>query len=399
MNILLLVKNFDYGGAENHVCELANELSKQGYKVHLISRGGRQQLKLNKEVFHYKMPLSDVSLLWILPLIVYLILTKKIQVIHGHQRLGIYTACLLGKLTGKPIVATIHGKLKYDLRSEFVRKTAKRIIVVSQNSYIGANRIAKIAEKTVLIHNGVQVPNKPVQVFPTSPMLFYGSRFDKRHSKTIEMLITEVIPKLSIRYPSIKLILAGDGNNAHTLKGMIVKTNQKLNRCAIEWKGYSSFLMTELKEVSLIMGVGRVAIEGLCSGIPVYSLNWQHNGTLITRKNFNEFLYGNFVGIEAEKPCSDSIIENINDFLGNPEKYQNEAHLLWSDIRTVLNIEYTAQKNSMVYESLVQNSIPRINMLSVFSFFRRRNLFTLNTIINTSFTKDSNKLFENKGSR
>jgi len=36
MNILLVIRRFDFGGAENHVCDLANGLTGKGHRVFFI---------------------------------------------------------------------------------------------------------------------------------------------------------------------------------------------------------------------------------------------------------------------------------------------------------------------------------------------------------------------------
>jgi len=40
LNILLITKNFTMGGAEVHVCELANELTNRGHNVYLVAKQG-----------------------------------------------------------------------------------------------------------------------------------------------------------------------------------------------------------------------------------------------------------------------------------------------------------------------------------------------------------------------
>lgn len=42
MRILLVLKRFDFGGAENHVCDLANTLCELKHEVFLVTAKGRQ---------------------------------------------------------------------------------------------------------------------------------------------------------------------------------------------------------------------------------------------------------------------------------------------------------------------------------------------------------------------
>jgi hypothetical protein len=40
MRVLYLIKSFDFGGAENHVLDLANSMTEIGNDVYLITRKG-----------------------------------------------------------------------------------------------------------------------------------------------------------------------------------------------------------------------------------------------------------------------------------------------------------------------------------------------------------------------
>ena len=50
LNILLITKNFTMGGAEVHVCELANELTSRGHNVYLVANQGLQSQFLSSKV-------------------------------------------------------------------------------------------------------------------------------------------------------------------------------------------------------------------------------------------------------------------------------------------------------------------------------------------------------------
>ncbi|MBC7124472.1 MAG: hypothetical protein H5T24_02495, partial [Bacteroidales bacterium] len=56
MRILQLVTRFDFGGAENHVRELCNELAACNHQVILLSRKGRQNELLDKRVLFIHLP-------------------------------------------------------------------------------------------------------------------------------------------------------------------------------------------------------------------------------------------------------------------------------------------------------------------------------------------------------
>ena len=86
-----------------------------------------------------------------------LVRRKNIQVIHGHQRLGISLAVCLSKLANIPNLATIHGQLKYDIRSPFIRNLVDRLICVRKVTFEQAMKNHRLSSITSLILNGVMV--------------------------------------------------------------------------------------------------------------------------------------------------------------------------------------------------------------------------------------------------
>jgi hypothetical protein len=64
MRILQLVNRFDFGGAENHVKELCNELAAMDHKVVLATRNGRQRTLLDNRVKFVWIPSLVANLLF-----------------------------------------------------------------------------------------------------------------------------------------------------------------------------------------------------------------------------------------------------------------------------------------------------------------------------------------------
>ena len=145
MKVLLLVKNFDLGGTEVHVRELANGLAEAGHRVFVMSRSGRQVECLNGEVTFIQHRFTNFGLLGAVSKVRKLIRSEKIEIIHGHQRLPILISALVKILTGISSVATIHGRISLDSRPAFMRRWIDRIIVVAPN------RLSTLSARDVII--------------------------------------------------------------------------------------------------------------------------------------------------------------------------------------------------------------------------------------------------------
>ncbi len=351
VNILLIIKNFDIGGAESHVCTLANQLSENGHKVFVISRSGRQIRSLEPSVKRISILLSDFLFLWNLVKIAKTILREEIDVIHSHQRLSIALGSLAGKLTGVPHIATVHGRIKKDLRSTFIKRLTDKVIVTNENSMKGAKSHKILNSKTIFIFNGVNV-NKSYSK-PLKPIILFASRIDKRHAILMKSIMTDVWPYLASKYPDLKIKICGDGPYFKMIKKLCKEHCSNEFHNSLCFMGFQEAYCNEFRNVSLVVGAGRTAIEAITSGIPVLSLHTKHIGDLITTENYESYKYGNFVAIDGEKPTAIKLIDNITKYLNNQHYYHKEAELLKSnaikdfDIRTITD-QITSVYNNMI---------------------------------------------------
>ena len=353
MKILLLVKNFDFGGAENHVCDLANALQQMGQDVIVISNNGRQALKLLPEVNHIRLKFSPWKIPTQIPFLVRLIRNEKISIIHTHQHLPNLLGSLVGKFTKTPQVITIHGRARHDLRYLLWKKDIQKIIAISQNSLKGMLTEPKLKDKTVLIPNGIRFSENSHQIRQNELLLYYASRIDKRHAKLIKEILLEVWPPLLATYSDAKFRIIGDGKELKKLKKLVDSSELKLS---VQFVGYKSDISTELKKASLVLGVGRVAIESLSLGIPVFSIKHGRGGRLITQSNYSKIKYGNFVDLESRPPSASQILTTFEEFLSNRAFYNQEAEMLRKEMAAEFDIQKIAQSTLSIYQEVVEKS-------------------------------------------
>jgi len=271
MRILHLIKNFDFGGAENHVRELANPQEELGHNVFIIARKGRQESWVNKGVRFISLPLKDSLIPVLIPVICYLGLKNRIQVIHAHQRLPIFLACIIGKITGVPVVVTIHGRTRYDLRSRISRKYCTKIIFVSRHVLQVSARYEEIKHKSIIIPNWAAISNNQSDKDPYS--ISYISRVDKNHANLILLMIQKVIFPLVSEFPGITINIIGDGGFLPVIREEAKRLNTRVKREACIVYAFAPDVKRIIHRSELILGVGRVALEALACGVPVLSIN------------------------------------------------------------------------------------------------------------------------------
>lgn len=351
MKILLLIRNFDFGGAENHVRNLANELCHSGCSVWLISRKGRQLEQLIQGVNHQSIEFSDYLILPQLLKLIQVIRKEKFDVIHAHQHLPILLATLAGKITGTPVVATIHGRIRHDLPYKFERKSIHKIIAISRNSLKGLQMQELTKNKSILIPNGIHLPEIKTTNVSSDLSIYYVSRINKRHAHLIGLILKEVWPVFVSRYPDARFNILGDGQFLGRIIDMVNSGSNNL-QSSVKVIGYTSDISQEISKASLVIGVGRVALKSLAKGIPVFSLKVNRFGGLITVSNYPHLSYGNFVDIDGKFPTSECILDTLNDFITNLEYYRNEAINLQQKIAEEYDIKVVITSTIDVYREV-----------------------------------------------
>lgn len=350
MRILQLVSRFDFGGAENHVRELCSELVANNHEVILITRKGRQKELLDKRVIFIQLPLFVRNLILTqAAIIVYLLLRYKIDVIHAHQRLPVISACMAGFIARVPVVATVHGRVRHDLRSAIARKQTSRIIFVSNQVLTISRYYETLKHKSVVIPNGIPIPKAPATVLPFT--IGYYSRIDTRHFEVIKYLVSAV-EQLKDEFPEIKLLLVGDGNKVENLKRLIDETNKKLNAEVIRFKGFIEKLDDCIELPELVVGVGRTAIEALTRGASVISVNFKRMGDIITMGNYGDYAKNNFVNIAGTQPTPQRILNQIKLYFEKRDTYRAETHVLAQKVKEEFCISNTTEKVIEIYSSI-----------------------------------------------
>jgi glycosyltransferase involved in cell wall biosynthesis len=326
MRVLHLIKNFDFGGAENHVRELVNSLDGHGHTVYVVGGRGRQESRLNEGVKFFSMRISDVMMPLQIITICYILLRNKVQIIHAHQRLPILIACIAGMITGIPVVATVHGRTRFDLRSWISRKFSAKIIFVSRQVLEVSAKYEEIKHKSVIIPNWVETSQSQSEKVPYS--ISYISRLDKKHSAVILLMIHKVIGHLAIKFPEITFKIIGGGDFVNEIKEEARSLNIRLKREACLVCGFVPDVKEIIQSSELVMGVGRVALEAMACGVPVLSVNQKRMGTIITTDNYLSYRFNNFVAVANPAPDGKTLIDLIGRFFDNPGVWQNEASVL-----------------------------------------------------------------------
>lgn len=354
MRILLSIKNFDFGGAENHVCELANALDQRGHDVFVLGKKGRQSHRLNPTVHFIPCPLHSLLLPFNLIHLIQVLKKHRIELIHAHQRYAIHLSSLAGLCAQIPVILTVHGRSQYDLRSWVARRISKKIIFVSAYVMQHAIRFPEIQHKITWIANGVQPsalkdPRKTNQVC-------YVSRIDKRHSEVLLLMMNEVLPNLLLRYPDLEFHVIGAGTVLPQVMRHAKHLNTSMQREVCCLHGFHPEVKELLHESALVMGVGRVALEALSCGTPVLSVNKKRMGALLSTKNYPFYKTNNFVAVGHTAPTAEKLLSQLTTFFEKPDFWVEETRMIQKRISEDFSCEKSLKNILEVYREALKTS-------------------------------------------
>lgn len=346
-----MIKRFDFGGAENHVCDLANELSGNGNDVTLIAPSGRQRNRLSPKVNIISLKLKSLLVLFQVLYIISLVRRNRIQVIHAHQNLAVYAASLAGWLTGVPVVATVHGRTRYDLKTLFTRSRPEKLIFVSRRVQEASPDYDKIKAKSVFIPNGISRFEDDIAPIPYR--LCYISRIDNKHARLLEIIMLDVLVPLSKRYPDISLMIAGDGKRLNDIIMLADKINRESGRVLCYVAGYQDDLSQLTARSSLVLGAGRVATAGLLCGSPVLSVNINRLGGMVSTSNYHYLKENNFLDIKARPPDPETLRSMVEAFFENENFWKREAVKLKNQVTDDFELSAMVKQVEQVYATVV----------------------------------------------
>lgn len=355
MNILLLIKRFDFGGAENYVCDLANSLVKKGHRVWLLAGPGKQSARLDPAVRLVVIRFSDFLLLFHLVRIIRLIRKENIGIIHSHQRLPIFLGTIASRICGIPAVATVHGCSVTDLRTGFVRRHLSRIITIRQSCYDMLKRSPLLEPKLVMIPNGIQpgTAEAPLTKTPGAFRLYYVSRLDLHHARLLKFFLSEVWPTLSEQHPGAVFHVVGDGSGLKKIQRFWSLSKFNGLRHSVCFEGYIPEVPPVYPQADLVMGVGRVAIECLSCGIPLLSVKYNHLGPVATTHNLLSLQYANFVDLGAPPPRQREMLLKINEFIDNQNFYRRESAMIRQLVVKDYDLDLLTERMICLYREVV----------------------------------------------
>lgn len=314
MNILMALSQLEVTGAEVYGVTLSDELIRRGNNVIIVSdtltkesKAKYIKLEFNKRGLGER--INQVKTL------LKIIKENDIHVVHAHSRASSWSSEIACKIAGIPLITSTHGRQPVHLSRKIFKAFGDLTIPVCENIETHLiNELGVYPQKAVVLRNPINTEDYP----------FIPQKKDEG-KKNLSIIGRLSGPKGEVAYKLLEILSDTDNLEIRLIGGKDIpeKFQKFFNNENIKFIGYVNDVPEKIKESDIVIGAGRVAVEGILSGKPVIAIGEAKYIGLIDEKNLTEALASNFGDIEfnnSENFNWDQIKKDIHSAFNLNEK-------------------------------------------------------------------------------
>ncbi|MGE5580008.1 MAG: glycosyltransferase family 4 protein [Bacillota bacterium] len=319
--VLELAMGLDVGGAETHVVSLSRSLAKMGWDVEVASSGGRRVKDLEAAgIVHHKVPLASrnpVEMLRAHRMLRDILESRRFDIVHAHARIPAWIATRLQKQASFPLVTTYHWTFVSGFPWNLVTRAGDWTIAVSPDikDYV-TRQFGFDPGKITVVVNGIDCDEfRPLSGFEAAearrafgipenaPVIAYASRMTKPLGK---VACDTVEAALSLRsdYPEMRILIAGDGEYLEQVKRAADEANRRAGSDFVQCLGFVSDMAPFYQVSDVVIGMSRVAMEGMACGKPAIIAGPSGDYGLVTEDKAPALEAVNFTSRDAPIPIA-----------------------------------------------------------------------------------------------
>ncbi|KUE78528.1 polysaccharide deacetylase [Aeromonas schubertii] len=282
MNILMALSQLEVTGAEVYATTVGNELTRRGHNVFYVSDtltkptlGPVFKLRFNKR--------SILRRFWHVFYLIYLIKKHKIQLVHAHSRASGWSSFVACKLTGTPMITTVHGRQPVHASRKAFHALGYRAVAVCED--IAQQIIDNLGVDPAMvqvIRNGIE----------TDRFIPCPAADNPRPVVAIVGRLTG--PKGDLCYRLLDEVLDLEACDVRVVTGSRVSERFQRFIGRAQFVGYVEDVPGLLAACDLVIGAGRVAMESLLCGRPTLAIGEARSIGLVTEDNLDQALASNF---------------------------------------------------------------------------------------------------------
>jgi len=282
-HVLQIVGNAIVGGMENYVVRLVERLPRERYGISVLapfeSPFTDRLREFGADVFITQV--TDEPSWQSIQLASALIQSRAVDVIQSHLPNAHVLAALAGRLTGRPVLATVHGRAMTTLDIEVQRLAGTHLAVVCRQSYFQALGVGIDPRHVHFVPNGVDVERFRPQHSRTGALRTrFGIDADAPLVGFIGRLSVEKGPDLFLRAalsifaqcPRSHFVLVGEGA---MLKQLQVFASRFGIAEAVHFAGSQDDMPAVFNELDVVVSsslseaMPLAVMEAMASGVPV----------------------------------------------------------------------------------------------------------------------------------
>ena len=383
MKVLLLYDSMGVGGAETHVAGLAKRLAERGVSVVLAAKGGAVSKRLLSErgdirfVEIYPSKKSRLSVFSYADQLRRLIDEEKPDIVHAHSRMTSFGASLARRFCRSKfsLVVTAHAMYRAGGTIRLFSRFGDRTIAVSDD--IARHLVKKFKvgrDKISVISNGIDVQSfRPLEKQDENKIVF-ASRLDSDCSMGAYALCS-IYERLLTKHPNLTVDIIGGGSELDRLK------KESRGKYGIRVLGGVDDLSKAISGAALIIGVSRVALEGMACQKNVILYGNEGALGLLSEKNILEAEKSNFTCRGAGVKGADFLFSEIEKFLSKSkidkdrQAAQNRRFVIEGHSE-----ERAAEKTLDVYRSSIERK-PKALLCGYYGFGNMGDEALLRTVV------------------
>ena len=282
MNILMALSQLEVTGAEVYATTVGNELTRRGHNVFYVSdtltkptQGPVFKLRFNKR--------SILRRFWHVFYLIYLIRKHHIQLVHAHSRASGWSSYVACKLTGTPMITTVHGRQPgHASRKAFHALGYRAVAVCEDIAHQIIDNLGVDPAIVQVLRNGIETDKFQPVPAPENP-------------KPVIAIIGRLSgPKGELCYRLLDEVLDLDACQVRVVSGTKVPERFARSQDKVDFVGYVDDVPALLAQCDLVIGAGRVAMEALLCGRPAFAIGEAKAIGLATEQNLDEALASNF---------------------------------------------------------------------------------------------------------
>ncbi len=284
MNILMALSQLEVTGAEVYGTVLSDELIRRGNKVYIVSdtltkptNAQYEKIEFNKRKL--KDRVSQVRKL------LKIIKEKDIQVVHAHSRASSWSCAIACRIAKIPLITTIHGRQPVHLSRKLVKAFGDYSLSVCENirDHI-VNDLKVKPENITVLRNMINTKEYQKSSFTDI----------EKNQKVISIIGRLSGPKGDVTYNLLDILHRRKDFKIQVIGGKEVPARFKKFTGNVEFLGYVNNVSEKIRESSIVIGAGRVAVEAILCEVPVLAIGEAESVGIVTLDRLNTALKSNF---------------------------------------------------------------------------------------------------------